>query len=388
MNRDRFVYLDYAATTPVRPEVVRAMEPFWSDAYGNPSSAHRAGRAARAALEEARGRLARALRADRDDIVFVAGGSESDNLAVLGFARRHAPARILHSAIEHKAVLKAARAAGGGGAQVESLPVDERGVLRLDALEEALGRGDGRPALVSVMWVNNETGVVQPVAEVARICRRHGAVFHTDAAQAFGRLPVAVDDPPVDLLSLSAHKIGGPKGVGALYVRGGVEVEPIVYGGGHERGLRSGTQAVPLAVGFAEAAEIAVAALEDEARRLGALRDRLEEGLRSEVPDLQVNGAGAPRVPSVLNVSIAGVALDVLLTALDLEGIGVSSGSACTTGAVEPSHVAVAMGRTGGWAENTIRMSLGWATEPSDIDHTLGAFPRVVARVREMAAAG
>ena len=390
MNRRRdWIYLDYAATTPVRPEVLRAMESFWAETYGNPSSLHAAGRAARAALDDARARIAGLLGAGRGDVVFTGSGSEADNLAVLGFARRRPEARILRSAVEHKAVLQAAAAAErGAGAEVVELPVDEHGVLRLDALEAALRESDGRPTLVSVMWVNNETGVLQPIAEAARLARAACALFHTDAVQAFGKTALRVDEPPIDLLALSAHKIGGPKGVGALYVRPQVELEPVVHGGGQERRLRSGTQAVPLAVGFARAAELAAQALDEEAARLTALRDRLEEGLRSEVPDLQVNGGDAPRVPNVLNVSLAGVTIDALLLALDLEGLGVSSGSACTTGAVEPSHVAVAMGRTGEWAENTLRFSFGWASRDSDVDRALAVVPRVVARVREMAAAG
>lgn len=388
MNAERTTtYLDYAATTPVRPEVLRAMQPFWAERFGNPSSPHAAGRAARAALDEARRRLARALDGERGVVAFTGCGSEADNLAVLGFARQRPAARVLHSAVEHKGVLAAARAATAEGADVVPLPVDARGVLRLDALEAELTRSDGRPTLVSVMWANNETGVLQPVAEVARLCRTHGAVFHTDAVQAFGKVPVDVDEVRADLVALSAHKIGGPKGIGALFLREPLDLAPTVYGGGHERGLRSGTPAVPLAVGFAEAGERAVGERPNEAARLGALRDRLEAGLSAEIPDLEINGAGAPRLPNILNASLAGVTIDALLMALDLEGIAVSSGSACTTGAVEPSHVAVAMGREGEWAENTLRFSLGWASREDDVDRALDVVPRVVARVRETAAA-
>lgn len=385
-RQDSFVYLDYAATTPVRPEVRRAMEPFWSEIFGNPSSPHAAGRAARAALDEARTRMARHLGARPSELAFVGGGSEADSLALLGFARRHRPARILPSAVEHKAVVEAARAARAEGAEVSVLPVDARGVLRLEVLEKELRSSDARATLVSVMWGNNETGVLQPVERVAELCRAHGAAFHCDAVQAFGKVRVRVDEVPLDLLSLSAHKIGGAKGIGALYVRDGTALEPLVFGGGQESGLRSGTPSVPLAVGFAEAADLALATLEEEAERLRALRDRLEQELRAKVTDLRVNGEEAPRLPNILNVSVAGVPIDALLTALDLEGIGVSSGSACTTGAVEPSHVILAMGREGEWAENTVRWSLGWGTQRSDIDRALEVFPRIVSRVRELAA--
>ncbi len=367
------------------------MEPFWSEAFGNPSSLHSAGREARAALDSARRRLADHLGAQPPScLVFTGGGSEADNLAVLGFARRHRPARILHSAVEHKAVLETARAAREERADVVSLPVDAQGVVRLEALQEELRRSDVRPTLVAVMWANNETGVLQPVEEIARLCREHGARFHTDAVQAFGKVTVRIDGPvPADFLALSAHKIGGPKGVGLLFVRDASELTPLIYGGGQEgAGLRSGTQAVPLALGFAEAAELAIRAREEEARRLGALRDRLQRQLLERVPDIRVNGGEVERLPNILSVSVAGVAIDALLVALDLEGIGVSSGSACTTGAVEPSHVLVAMGREGEWAENTVRWSLGWATQESDIEHALDVFPRVVSRVREMAATG
>lgn len=390
MNRDRLAYLDYAATSPLRPEVGAAMGPLWSEGFGNPSSLHTAGRAARGALEEARERMARHLGAQRGEILFLAGGTEADNLAVLGFARApraHRPARILRSAVEHKAVMESSRAAEAEGAEVVSIPVDSRGVLRLEALEEELRRAEGRATLVSVMWANNETGVLQPVAEIARLCRTYGGVFHSDAVQAFGKVRVRVDEVPVDLLSLSAHKIGGPKGIGVLYVREGVTLKPIVFGGGQESGLRSGTQAVPLAAGFAKAADLAVADLEGEARRLQALRDRLEAEILASVGDVHVNGAGAPRLPNILNISLAGAAIDTLLMALDLEGVAVSSGSACTTGSVEPSHVMVAMGREGEWAENTIRFSLGWGTEAWEIERVLEVFPRVVSRVRQFAAA-
>ncbi len=257
--------------------------------------------------------------------------------------------------------------------------------MRLDRLAELIPE-DGRPTLVAVMWANNETGVVQPVQEVARLCRERGALLFSDAVQAFGRVPLGLAELELGLLALSAHKLGGPKGVGALLIRGEIELEPIVYGGGQESGLRSGTENVAGIVGFAEAAAVACAELEVEPARTRALRDRLEAGLQKALPEVRVNGAGAPdRLPNVLNISLPNLEIEGLLTGLDLEGIQVSSGSACTTGSVEPSHVLRAMGREGEAAQNTIRLSLGWGTGPDDIEYVLERFPKVVARVRQYA---
>ncbi len=383
--RERSVYLDYSATAPLRPAVREAIKPYLEDAYGNPSSLHAAGRAARVAVETARRRLLEALGATGGRLVFTGSGSEADNLAVLGFARRHPGARLIHSGVEHKAVISAADALRATGHDVRVAPVDSRGVVRLDRLAELIPE-DGRPTLVAVMWANNETGVVQPVQEVARLCRERGALLFSDAVQAFGRVPLGLAELELGLLALSAHKLGGPKGVGALLIRGEIELEPIVYGGGQESGLRSGTENVAGIVGFAEAAAVACAELEVEPARTRALRDRLEAGLQKALPEVRVNGAGAPdRLPNVLNISLPNLEIEGLLTGLDLEGIQVSSGSACTTGSVEPSHVLRAMGREGEAAQNTIRLSLGWGTGPDDIEYVLERFPKVVARVRQYA---
>ncbi len=381
------IYLDYSATTPLRPEVRPAIAPYLEGQFGNPSSTHRYGRDARVAVDEARRSLLDALGARRGRIVFSGSGSEADCLAVLGFARRRPGGCVVRSAIEHKAVIASTRALAESGYDVRVAPVHENGTVDTERLADLIP-DDGRPTLVSVMWANNETGVIQPVAELAQLCHERRATFHSDAVQAFGKIPLELEDAGVDLVALAAHKLGGPKGVGALFVRDEVELEPIVYGGGQEGGLRAGTENVAGIVGFAAAATVAVSELQTESARLGALRDRLESGLREALPEIFVNGGDAPRrLPNVLNVSIPGIDLEGLLTALDLEGICVSSGSACTTGSVEPSHVITAMGREGDLARNAIRLSLGWGTREDDIAYVLRVFPKLVKRLRAFASA-
>ncbi len=379
------IYLDYAATTPLRPQVRAAMEPHLTEQFGNPSSLHAYGRASRVAVEESRDRLLTALGATGGRIVFTGSGSESDNLAILGFARRHPGGCVVRSSIEHKAVVESTRALEASGYDVRVAPVDQRGLLDLDALS-GLVPADRRATLVTVMWANNETGVIQPVRSVAELCHERGATFHSDAVQAFGKIPIDLGETEVDLLSLSAHKIGGPKGIGALYLRTDLALEPLVYGGGQEGGARSGTENVAGIVGFAEAATQARAQVEREATRLCELRDQLQAGIIAGLPEIVVNGADVPeRLPNVVNISVPAVDIEGLLTSLDLEGICVSSGSACTTGSVEPSHVMLAMGREGELAQNTIRFSLGWGTRADQIEYVLETFLRVVQRVRQFA---
>lgn len=369
------IYLDHGATTPLRPEARAAMEPFLTERYGNAASLHRAGRGARAALEEARERVAGVLDADRSEIVFTGGGTEADNLAVLG-RWRALGGGLAVSAIEHSAVLEAAAQAGREGAAVTVVAVREDGTLDLDALAEAL---EEPQAVVSVMWGNNEVGTLQPVGPIAELCRDRGAVFHTDAVQAVGHVPVSVRDVPCDLLALSAHKFGGPQGVGALFVRRGTVLTPLVYGGGQEYGLRAGTSNVAGAVGLAEALAVATADLAGERTRLGALRDRLQASLLEDVPGLRVHGSQESRLPHVLSVALDGVEADVLLPALDLAGLAISAGSACHTGSSTPSHVLLAMGADHGAA---IRFSLGWTTTEDEIATAATAFAQVVDRVR------
>ena len=374
------IYLDYAATTPVRPEVREAMLPYLSARFGNASSVHRWGREVKVKLEDARARIARALGAQPTEIVFTRGGTEADNLAILGRTRALRGGGVVCTAIEHRAVLLAARAAEAEGAPLHVLDVDRRGVVDVGALDAVL---DSSLAVVSVMWANNEVGSLQPVREMAERCRAAGVAFHSDAIQALGKLPLRVDEVPVDLLSISAHKIGGPKGVGALFLRKGVRIEPLIYGGGHERGLRAGTEDVAGVVGFATAVELAMRDREAEMARLAGLRDRLQTLLEESVPDLIVNGAGAERLPTHLNVSVPGASSEVLLMSLDLEGLAVSSGSACSSGGVKPSHVLTAMGLSPEVAGPSVRFSLGRETTEKEIQRAAAIFAPVMERLRE-----
>jgi cysteine desulfurase len=378
------VYLDHAASTRVRPEVLEAMLPFYGERFGNPSSAHAFGRDARAALEEARERAAAALGAKRSEIIFTSGGTEADNIAVLGRVRAVAPNDVapvvVCSAIEHKAVLAAVKVAAHEGALPIVIAVNNDGVIDLAALELAFAH---RPAVVAVMWVNNEVGTVQPIQEIARMCNDAGLAFHTDAIQAFGRVPVRVMDG-ITSLAVSGHKLGAPKGIGALYVRAGTQIQARQHGGAQERGLRPGTENVAYAVGLSVAMEIAAGEQASEAGRLETLRDRLQSALLTSIPDLEVNGARAPRAPHILNVSLRGVEQDALLVSLDIEGIAVSTASACQSGATEPSHVLVAMGR-GATDEAALRLSLGRATTESEIDYVCNKLPMIVERIRSYA---
>jgi cysteine desulfurase len=377
-----FAYLDHAATTPLRSEARDAMAPYLDERYGNPSSVHRWGRQARNALEEARERVAAALGARRREVVFTGGGTEADNMAVLGrwrsVSRADSPGAVVHSAVEHKAVSAAAQCAADEGATLIVLGVDEDGRVDLGAVTEALAAG---PCVVSVMWANNEVGTVQPVAEIGRRCRESGVIFHTDAVQAFGKLRVNVTDTPCDLLSISAHKISGPKGIGALYIREGTQLHPLVHGGGQERELRPGTENVAAAVGFATAAELAVAEQARTAARLASLRDRLAAGLLQHAPDVVINGAAAERLPNILNATVPGADQEGIVIALDLEGVAASGASACQSGTVKPSHVLAAMGRARP-GDASVRFSLGRATQEAEIDFAIAAFARVLEMVR------
>lgn len=381
------LYLDHAATTPVRPEVRAAMAPCLDRVFGNPSSLHRWGREAAAALTEARATCAEALGARPSEIHFVRGGTESDNLAVLGRVARlrgdgQTPT-VAVSAVEHRAVLDAAgRATARGAGRLEVLAVAPDGSLDLDALDRALGSG---PAVVSVMWVNNETGMILPVEEVAGRARAAGATFHTDAVQAMRTQLVRVDRMPVDLLTATGHKIQGPKGTGLLYVREGVFLSPLLHGGGQERALRPGTEDVAGAVGLATALALAAEERQAEADRLRTLRDDLERRLAASVPGLRVNAGGAPRAPHIASVALGGVDGASLLMALDLEGLAVSGGAACSSGAAAASHVIAALyGRDDPHA--TVRYSLGATTTAEDIVGAVRITAAVVERLRETGA--
>ena len=381
------VYLDHAATTPVRPEVLEAMLPFLgSTSFGNPSSAHRFGRAARAGLEQARREVAAAVGAEPTQVVFTSGGTEADNLAVIGAAQaaKHQGRAMLVavSACEHKAVLAAAHQVCHLGGEEIILPVRSDGQLDLDALSAALDRA---PAIVSVMWVNNETGARQPIEEIAERCSTAGVLLHSDAVQAFGKVSVAIQHLPCTLLTISGHKIGAPKGIGALIVRDRKAVEAIIHGGGQQFGIRPGTENVAGAVALGRAAALAAEERVALAERLEALRKRLAARLREAVPDLVVHAEEGPRAPHILNIGIPGTDSEALLMHLDLAGVAASGGSACSTGAMEPSHVLTAMGVPRALALGSIRLSLGHESKTEDIDRVVEVFPRVVDKVRKLA---
>ncbi|NOT09498.1 MAG: cysteine desulfurase [Gemmatimonadales bacterium] len=380
------IYLDHSATTPVRREVLEAMLPFLGEAgFGNPSSSHRFGRSARAGLEQARREVAQSLGAEPSQVIFTSGGTEADNLAVIGAAlaarQQGRPMVAAVSAVEHKAVLAAAHQVKHLGGEEIILPVTSDGQLDLAALDAALARS---PAVVSVMWVNNETGVRQPLEEISARCSRAGALLHSDAVQAFGKVPVSFRQLPCTLLTISGHKIGAPKGIGALIVRDRKAVEAIIHGGGQQFGIRPGTENVAGAVALGRAAVLAAQEQGAEAVRLGALRDGLIDRLRERVADLTVHGEGAPRAPHILNAGIPGAESEALLMHLDLAGIACSGGSACSTGAAEPSHVLSAMGVPRALALGSIRMSLGHETTPEEIDRVVQLFPGVVEKVRHL----
>lgn len=382
LNMSHPIYLDHAATTPVLPEVLEAMQPFFGARFGNPSSTHRWGREARVALDEARERVARCIGARADEVCFTSGGTEGDNLAVLGPWRAHGDRgrrAIVTTPIEHKAVLAAVHQAGREGAEERVLDMTADGLVDMASAERLI---DGDVAIVTVMWVNNEIGVMQPVPALVEMARARGAAFHTDAVQAFGKVAIDASAVPFDLLTLSGHKVGAPKGIGAIFIRRGTPLEPLFHGGSQDRGRRPGTENVAAAVGLACAAELAVAHRESEWARLEALRDRLESAIIAGVGDVVVHGRGAPRAPHVLNVSVPGVDSESLLMALDLAGVACSGGSACQSGSSAPSHVLLAIGTRADLAASAVRMSLGSLTTDSCIDRVATLFPALVHKAR------
>ena len=384
----RLVYLDNAATTPVRPEVLEAMLPYLGkDAFGNPSSAHRFGRAARAGVEEAKRTIAETLDVEPSQVIFTSGGTEADNLAVIGSALaardRGGPFRVAVAATEHTAVLAAAHAVQHLGGDEVVLPVDASGVVEEAAVERALASG---VAVVSVMWVNNEVGTIQPVARVAARCCEAEVPFHTDAVQALGKVPVSLKDVGCTLVTISGHKIGAPKGIGALLVRDRHAVEAIIHGGGQQFGLRPGTENVPGIIGLGRAVELADREQAEFAATVRALRDELERRLLDVLPDAVINGTRAERAPHVANVAIPGTDSEALLMHLDLAGIACSSGSACSTGAVEPSHVLSAMGVPRELGVAALRFSFGKDSVAEDVDTVIGALPKIVDKVRQLSA--
>jgi len=381
------IYLDHAATTPVRPEVVDAMLPYLGATFGNPSSAHRFGRNARAGLEQARRDVAEAVGAEPNQVVFTSGGTEADNLALIGAAMaardRGDPMRVATTPVEHKAVLAAAHRVVELGGEEAFLPIDADGLIDVAAVEAELAR---KPAIVSIMWVNNETGVRQPIEAIAERCATAGVPLHSDAVQAFGKVPVRLEHASGTMLTLSGHKIGAPKGIGALVIRDRKAVTAQVVGGGQQFGIRPGTENVAGAVALGCAAKLAAAEVAEHQARLERLRDRLIVGLRAAVPDLTVNGEPAPRAPHVANLSVPGADGQSLLMHLDLAGIAASGGSACSTGSTEPSHVLLAMGVPSALAASAVRFSLGRETTEAEIDRVIAVFPGVVTKVRQLTA--
>lgn len=377
------IYLDHNATTPPAPEVVDAMTHALREQFGNASSIHGFGQRAKAAIDEARTEVARLIGAEPGDVVFTAGGTESDNMAIRGVigAAGTARRRLVVTAIEHEAVSNTAAALARAGCPVTTLPATAGGTVEPGALDAL---ADDDVALVSVMLANNETGVLQAVAEFSRRARARGALCHTDAVQAAGKVAIDVGALGVDLLSLAAHKFGGPKGVGALWLRRGVILAPVVTGGRQERNRRAGTENVPAIVGFGAAAALARRRLEADAARVSQLRDRFEAAVLSAVPRTVVNGAGSPRVPNTTNIAFEGVEAESLLIGLDLEGIAVSTGSACSSGTLEPSHVLRAMGLPHGRVQSSIRFSLGASTTDEEIGRVVGILPQIVGRLRRV----
>jgi cysteine desulfurase len=373
----RRYYFDHNATTPVSPEVLAAMLPVMTEVYGNASSVHYFGQSARQKLDEARRHVAAMLGATPDEIVFTSGGTEADNLALFGVAQfGHA----ITTTIEHSAVLNSSDQL----ASVTKVPVDSRGVVDPDDIRRAL-----RPTtkIISVMHANNELGVIQPIAEISKIAHEFGLVMHSDGVQATGKIPLNVAALGVDLYSLSGHKFYAPKGVGAMFVRKGTALAPMIHGGHHENNLRAGTENVPGAVGLGRAAQWIIEQGPNEWVREAALRDRLEQSLLDRIPDSHINGAGAPRTPNTTNMRFDGIDSDALLIALDLKGFAVSSGSACSSGATEPSHVLTAIGLTPDQARASLRFSLGRANSSDDVDALVNAVAESVAHLRKLAPA-
>lgn len=378
----RRIYLDNAATTAVSPAVLEAMLPCFTQAWGNASSVHAPGREAKRALEAARRQVAKALNAAvPQEIYFTAGGSESDNWAIKGAAFAHGKGHIITTAVEHHAVLHTCQWLETQGFSVTYLPVDAYGRVTAEQVEQAICPDT---FLVSVMTANNEVGTFQPIQEIGALCRARGILFHTDAVQAVGAIPVDVQAMQVDLLSLSGHKLHGPKGVGALYIRKGVKVDSLIHGGAQERGFRAGTENLPGIVGLGKAVELAQANLTDNAARMTALRDRLISGLMARVPDTRLNGHPTDRLPNNVNLSFAGVEGEALLLRLDLAGVAGSSGSACTSGTLDPSHVLMAMGLSEAAAHGSLRLTLGTDTTAEEIDAVLDILPPIVEDLRNL----
>jgi len=378
----RSIYMDHAATSPADPLVVEAMMPYFSERYGNASSLHVMGRDARQAVEQARQKVASLIGAKKEEIIFTSGGTESDNFALKGIAwkNRKKGDHIITSAIEHHAVLNACEYLQSQGFSVTVLPVDRYGLVSPENVENAI---TDRTTIISVMHANNEIGTIQPIEEIGKIAAEHDIYFHTDAVQSAGKIPVNVESLGVDLLAMSAHKLSGPKGVGALYIRKGTLIEPQLHGGGHERNLRSGTENVPGIVGFGKASELAAERLEEDIGYLSDLRDSLIKGLLA-VPESYLNGHPDRRLPNNVNVRFSYIEGESLILNLDMLGIAASTGSACSSASLEPSHVLMALGMEHEEAHGSLRLTIGRENTKDDVDYVLEAVPGIVKKLREM----
>lgn len=380
----RKVYLDHNATTPLDPRVLEAMLPYLKEFYGNPSSVHEFGRTTRKAVEKARGEVASLVSAgDEQEIVFTSGGTESDNHAVRGVvhALQNKRNHIITSSIEHHAVYNLCKFLEKNSAKATYLPVDEYGVVDMEALKKSV---TDKTVLISIMWANNEVGTIEPIEEIAAFAKEKGIIFHTDAVQAAGKIPINLGTSGISLASVSAHKIYGPKGVGALYIRKGTKISPLIIGGHHERNRRAGTENVAGIVGFGEAARLAKKELEKESAYLTGLVDYLYEGIKKRVPDVRLNGHPKNRLPNTLNVGFRYIEGESIVLNLDMEGIAVSTGSACTSGSLEPSHVLTAMGIDPAETQGSVRFSLGKGNTKEDIDYVLEVLPPIIERLRKM----
>ncbi len=377
------IYLDHAATTPVRAEVLEAMLPFFGPKFGNPSSVHRWGREARTAMDEARERVARCLGARADEICFTSGGTEADNLAVLGAWRAMRQSRpvVVSSPVEHKAVLGAVHQIVEEGGEERLTPIDSDGRVQRDAFARVV---DDRVALATVMWVNNEIGVIQNIPPLAEEAKSKGVLFHTDAVQALGKIVIDLRTVPIDYLTISGHKVGAPKGIGAVFIRRGAPLVPLMHGGTQDPGRRPGTENVAMVIGFARAVELAVDERESECLRLEALRDALDEALLSRIPDARVHARNAARAPHIINISVPGTDSESMLMALDLQGVACSAGSACQSGNVDPSHVLAAIGVPHDLAVSAIRLSLGSLTTEEHVTRVSELFPALIAKARRL----
>ena len=377
------IYMDHNATTPVHPEVVEAMLPYYTEDYGNASSVHAFGRKARGAMEEAREKVSKLIGAQPREVIFTSGGTESDNAAIAGIAFENSRKgkHIITSLVEHHAVMNTCKHLETHGFRVSYLGVDRYGMIDPDDVRKAIADDT---ALITIMYANNEIGAVEPLQEIGKIAKEKGILLHTDAVQAVGKIPVNVDELGVDLMSMSAHKLYGPKGIGVLYMRRGTRMEPLIRGGHHERNRRAGTSNVPSMVGFGKAAEIAISDMEEEGKRLWKLTEKLKAGLQAELEYVYANSHPTERLPNTMNLSFDFLEGESIVLNLDMKGVAVSTGSACTSGSLEPSHVLMALGLPPATAQGAIRFSLGRANTEADVDYVVAELPPIIKRLRAM----